>query len=87
MQVDPGPLRRVPHRVRRRCHQRLGTLSDGDRGGQLLGADDAGRVCGEVRPMRVGQVIPERDPDAVARGREPDHDDAGLGHEAEQMRG
>ena len=90
MHVDPGLPGRVPHFVRDRGHQRLGTVADRHRRGQPLRAQDGDRVRGEIGDQvglgRIGQVVAERDPDAVAGRRDPDHDEARLGDEAEQMR-
>ena len=89
-QVDPGLPRRVAQRVRDRVDQDFGTVSDRRHRGQLLRADDADGVRGDVRgdpgAGRVGQVVAEGDLDAVARRRGPHHHQAGLRHEAEQVR-
>ena len=73
-----------------RGHQGLGTVSDGHCGCQLLLAQHGYGVRDDVgdqaRLGRIGQVIAERDPDAVVRRRNPDHDQTGLGYETEQMR-
>jgi hypothetical protein len=86
----PGLQCRILELVRCGGHQRPGTVADRHRSGQPLRGADADRVrCdvgGQVRVGRIGQVVAERDPDAVARRRGPDHHDAGLGHEADQVR-
>ena len=45
-----------------------------------------GDLGDQFRLGRVGQVIAERYPDTVAGRRDPDHEQARLGDEAEQMR-
>jgi hypothetical protein len=44
-----------------------------------------GEVGDQVRLGRIGQVVAERELDAVAGRHDPDHDEARLGDEAEQM--
>ena len=90
LHLDPGARQRLPDGVRDRRDERLGAVSDGHRRVQPLRADDGRGVRGEVgggaEAGRVGQVVPERDPDAVPGRRGPDHHDAGLRDEAEQVR-
>jgi hypothetical protein len=45
-----------------------------------------GDILGHALAWRVGQVVPERDPNTVTGRGEPDHDQAVLGHEPEQLR-
>ena len=83
-----GPAGGLAHRLRgnpaeRRdagCHRR----------GQALRAQHGDRVRDDVGDQvglgRFGQVVSERDPDAVAGRRDPDHDQARFGNEAEQVR-
>ena len=88
--VDPGRPGRGTQCVRHRVDQRPGTVADRHQRGQPLRTDHADGVRGDVRrdprTGRIGQVVAERDLDAVVRSLGPDHDQAGLRHEAEQAR-
>ena len=44
-----------------------------------------GDLGDQFRFGRVGQVVAERDPDAIAGRSDPDHDEARLGDEAGQV--
>ena len=88
--VDPGHPRRGTQRPRHLVDQRPGTKADRHQRGQPLRADDAdgvrGDVRGDSRTGRIGQVVAERDLDPVVGRLGPDHNQAGLRHEAEQVR-
>ncbi len=45
-----------------------------------------GQVRGDADTGRIGQVVPERDLDVAGQVIDPDHHEAGLRHEAEQVR-
>jgi hypothetical protein len=69
-EVDLGLPGCIAQFVCDRGNQPARTVSDRHRGGQPLGAQDADRVRGDVgdqvRLGRIGQVVAEREPDAVA---------------------
>ena len=89
-QLDAGLPGCVPQCAGYRVDQGLGTVADGHHRGQPLRAEHADGVLGDVRggpgTGRIGQVVAEGDLDAVVRRLGPDHDQAGLRHEAEQVR-
>ena len=89
-QLNAGLPGCVPQCARYRIDQGFRTVADGHHRGQPLRAEHADGVFGDVRGDPgtgwIGQVVAERDLDAVVRRLGPEHDQAGLRHEAEQVR-
>jgi hypothetical protein len=89
-EVDAGLGEGVPQHVFQRGDQGFVAVSDRHGRGQPQRPEDAGGVRGDVRGHGgvgwIGQVIPERDLDAITRRRRADHDKACVRHEPEQVR-
>ena len=89
-QLQVGPGDRLADRVSDGGDQRAGAVADDDGHGELLAGQDRDGVRGDARRRLavgwVGQVVPERDVDAVTGAAGPDDHEAVVGDEAEQVR-